>query len=46
MKNENHQQFYPSQRPRSYSIDQPDIFEPYTRNEQTRQPKNNPTKPS
>ena len=40
--NQNQVQFYPSQRPRSYSIDQPDIFEPYTRNEQTQQPKNNP----
>ena len=35
--NQNHQQFYLSQRPRSYSIDQPDIFEPYTRDEQIRQ---------
>ena len=31
---QNHQRFYSSQRPRSYRIDQPDIFEPYTRNEQ------------
>ena len=40
--NQNHQRFYTSQRPRSYSIDQPDIFEPYTRDEQARQPRNNP----
>ena len=31
------QRFYPSQRPRSFSIDQPDIFDPYTR-----QPRTNP----
>ena len=29
--NQNHQQFSSNQRPRSHSIDQPDIFEPYTR---------------
>ena len=40
--NQNHQRFYTIQRPRSYSIDQPDIFEPYTRDEQARQPRNNP----
>ena len=40
--NQNHQRFYLSQRPRSYSIDQPDIFEPYTRDEQIRQRRNNP----
>ena len=38
----NHLRFYSSQKPRSYSIDQPDIFEPFTRNEQIRQPRNNP----
>ena len=32
--NQNHQRFYSSQRSRSYSNDQPDFFEPYTRNEQ------------
>ena len=32
--NQNHQQFYSNQRPRSYNIDKPDIFEPYTRDEQ------------
>ena len=37
------QQFSSNQRPRSYSFDQPDIFKPYTRNEQIRQPRNNPT---
>ena len=31
--NQNHQQFYQNQRPRSYNMDQPDIFEPYTREE-------------
>ena len=41
--NQNHQRFYSSQRPPSYSIDQPDTFKPYTRNEETRQLKNNPT---
>ena len=41
--NQNHQRFYSSQKPCSYSFDQPDIFEAYTQNEQTRQPKNNPT---
>ena len=28
--NQNHQRFYSSQTPGSYSIDQPDISEPYT----------------
>ena len=41
--NQNYQRFYSSQRPRSYTIDQPDFFKPYTRNEQIRQPRNNPT---
>ena len=41
--NQYHQRIYSSQRPHSYSIDQPDIFEPYTQNEQIRQPRNNPT---
>ena len=41
--NQNHQRFNSSQRPRSYSIDQPDIFEPYARYQQIRQPRNNPT---
>ena len=41
--NQIQQQFYTSQRPRSYSIDQPDIFEPYTRDEQARHSRNNPT---
>ena len=41
--NQNHQQFYTRQRPRSYSIDQPDIFDRYTRDEHARQPTNNPT---
>ena len=41
--NQNHQRFSSNQRPRSYTIDQPDIFEPYTRNEQITQPKTNPT---
>ena len=41
--NQNHQRFYLSQRFRSYSFDQPDIFEPYTRDEQIRQPRKNPT---
>ena len=40
---QNHQQLYSSQRPRSYNIDQPDIFEPYTQDEQIQQPRNNPT---
>ena len=35
--------FCPNPRPRSYSIDQPDIFEPYTQNEQIGQPRTNPT---
>ena len=34
--------YFSSQRPRSYNIDQIDIFEPYTRDEQIRQPRNNP----
>ena len=33
---ETHQQFYSNQRPRSYNIDQPDIFEPYIRDEQVK----------
>ena len=41
--NQNHQHFSTNQGPRSFSIDQPDIFEAYTRNEQIRQPRNNPT---
>ena len=41
--NQNHQWFSSNQRPRFYSIDQPDIFEPYTRNEQIKQPRTNPT---
>ena len=41
--NQNHQQFYSSQRPRSYSIDNPHFFEPYKRNKKIRQPRNNPT---
>ena len=41
--NQNYQQIYLSQRPRSYTIDHPDIFKPYTRNEQIRQPRNDPT---
>ena len=40
--NQNHQRFSSNQRPRSYSIDQPDIFEPYARNEQIAQPRTNP----
>ena len=35
--------FYSNQRPHSCSIEQPDIFEPYTRNDQIRQSRNNPT---
>ena len=41
--NQNHQRFSSNQRPHSDSIDQPDIFEPYTQNEQIGQPRNNPT---
>ena len=41
--NQNHQRFSSNQRPRSYSNDQPDIFEPYTRYEQIGQPRTNPT---
>ena len=32
--NQNHQRFSSNQRLRSYSIDQPDNFEPYIQNEQ------------
>ena len=35
--------FFSSQRLRSYGIHQPDIFEPYTRDKQIRQPRKNPT---
>ena len=38
-----HQQFYSNQRPRSYNIDQPDIFEPYIRDERVKQIRNYPT---
>ena len=41
--NQSHQQFSSNQKLRSYSIDQPDIFEPYIRNEQIGQPRTNPT---
>ena len=41
--NQSHQRFNLGQRHRSYSFDQPDIFEPYTRDEQIRQPRNSPT---
>ena len=41
--NQNHQRFSSNPRPRSYSIDQPDIFEPYTRIEQIEHPRTNPT---
>ena len=41
--NQNRQRFYSSQRPGSYGDDQPDIFEPYTRNGQIRQPRKNPS---
>ena len=39
--NQNHQGIFSNQRPRSYSIDQPNIFEPYT-NEQIGKPRYNP----
>ena len=39
--NQNNLRFYSSQIPRSYSIDQPDFLEPYTRDEQIRQSRNN-----
>ena len=35
--------FFSNQRPRSYSIDQPNFVEPYTQNEQIGQPRTNPT---
>ena len=35
--------FFSNPRTRSYSIDQPDIFEHYTQNEQIGQPRTNPT---
>ena len=38
-----HQQFYSNQKPRSYNIDQTDIFEPYIRDEQVKQIRINPT---
>ena len=41
--NQNHQQFSSNQRPRFYSINQPDIFEPNKQNEQMRQLRSNPT---
>ena len=41
--NQNHQRFSSNQRPRAYRNDQPDIFEPWTRNEQIGQPRTNPT---
>ena len=41
--NQNHQRFASNQRPRSYNIDQPDIFVPYTWNEQIWQPRTNST---
>ena len=41
--NQNHQRFSSNARPRCYSIDQPDIFETYTRNEQIGQTRTNPT---
>ena len=41
--NQNQQRFYSSQTPRSYSIDQLEIFKPNTRDEQIRPPRNNPT---
>ena len=40
--NQNHQRFSSNSRPRSYSMDQPAIFEPYTQNEQIGQPRTNP----
>ena len=41
--NQNHQRFSSNQGPRSYSFNQPDIFEPHKRNEQIGQPRTNPT---
>ena len=40
---QNHQRFSSNQRPCSHRIDQPDIFDPYTRTEQEGQPKYKPT---
>ena len=34
---------FTSQRPRSYNLDQPNIFEPFTCDEQVRKPRNSPT---
>ena len=41
--NQNYQRISSNPRPRTYSIDQPDIFEPYTQNEQIGQSRTNPT---
>ena len=40
---QNHQRFYSNKKSSSYNLEQPNFFEPYTRNEQIRQPRNNPT---
>ena len=38
---QNHQQIFQNQRLHSYHVNQPDIFEPYTREQHMRQPRSN-----
>ena len=38
---QNHQQSFQNQRLHSYHVNQPDIFEPYTREQHMRQPRSN-----